>query len=93
MRFGALAQGKESREEAALLDIIFKDLADMHGITDYDYLPNLKEAYDIIDWYGDQDSSGKFFSPLAISGCSLTATFDRRRVCALRAWTIQEPLP
>lgn len=76
MRFGALAQGKDSLEEAALLDIIFKDLADMHGIEDYTYLPNLKEAYDIIDWYGDQNSSGKFFGPLAISGCNLTVTFD-----------------
>ena len=46
----------------------------MHGIVnnngtaDYTYLPSLKKDHDVINWYGDQDSAGELFRPLASSG-------------------------
>lgn len=58
LRFGALAQGKDSQAEKDLIKTVLNDLADIHGITDKTYLPGLMEEYKIHDWYADSDSCG-----------------------------------
>ncbi|KAF8593122.1 FAD-linked reductase, partial [Ceratobasidium sp. AG-I] len=65
-RFGSYVQGKDSPAEQELLNIIFKDLTDMHGIVDkdgnpdYTYLPSLKLDYYAWSWYGNEFSVGAF---------------------------------
>jgi monoamine oxidase len=59
LRFGALAQGHGSEGESLLLQIIIKDLADMHQV-DYYGLWSLIEDYKVHDWYADEYSAGAF---------------------------------
>jgi monoamine oxidase len=69
LRLGALAQGQCSDAEQLMLQIIIKDLADMHQI-DYTTLWNLKESYKVHDWYADEYSVGsscRFFMTILIS--------------------------
>jgi monoamine oxidase len=64
-RTGAMAQGKGSAAETALLDVILKDLTDMHhikdahGKPDYAYLRGLMKDYHVWNWYSNEFSMGK----------------------------------
>jgi monoamine oxidase len=64
MRLGALAQGQGSNPEHLMLQIIVKDLADMHQM-DFNVLWNLIQDYKVHDWYADEYSAGWNFHPLA----------------------------
>jgi len=77
LRFGALARGHDSPDEAILLDIILRDLADIHGHDlDADYLRSLMVNYDVWAWYNHSNSAGAFahFGPGQFSNiyCELT---------------------
>lgn len=67
LRLGSYIQGKDTPAEQALLNIIFKDLTDMHGIKDangnpdYGYLPSIKVDYHAWSWYGSEFSTGRCF--------------------------------
>lgn len=59
LRFGASCRkGRDSEEH--LKKVILRDLADMHGITDYNYLPNLVDDIDAWAWYNHENSAGAF---------------------------------
>lgn len=51
-------QGNKEKEKL-LIDIVLKDLADLHGIYDYTYLPSLLVDWDIWAWYNYENSVGK----------------------------------
>ncbi len=57
LRFGALVQGKNSKAEAILIDIILRDIADIYNMSAQD-LKNLVVDHDAWDWYNNEFSSG-----------------------------------
>ena len=57
LRLGSFSGGQA--KEKILLDVILKDLADMHHIFDYNYLPSLMVDYDVWSWYNYENSVGK----------------------------------
>jgi len=61
LRFGAFARGEKSPAEQALLDVIFKDLADMHGngLTAAS-LRNMMVSHEVWSWYNHEHSAGAF---------------------------------
>ncbi|KDQ59033.1 hypothetical protein JAAARDRAFT_192592 [Jaapia argillacea MUCL 33604] len=73
LRFGSFIDRQQTvhlPDEARLLDVILKDLADMHGITDYTYLPKLVDKYHAYHWYSEPNAAGAFalFGPSQFSG-------------------------
>jgi monoamine oxidase len=57
LRLGALAKGKGTEEEKLLLQLILKDLADMHEI-DVGKLSEMMVDYNVHNWYADEYSVG-----------------------------------
>lgn len=51
-------QGSKEKERL-LIDVVLKDLADLHGIYDYTYLPSLLVDWDVWAWYNYENSVGK----------------------------------
>ncbi|RPA94806.1 hypothetical protein L873DRAFT_1792715 [Choiromyces venosus 120613-1] len=62
-RLGALIKGKGTEEEKVLLDIIYKDLSEMHG-NDPQWYKDQTVDYYAHDWYHDQYSIGGQFKNL-----------------------------
>ena len=59
-RFGALCQGKDTPAEKRLIQLILKDLSDMHGYPDTSTLTDLLVDYHAWNWYGNEYSSGEW---------------------------------
>ncbi|KAI0312844.1 hypothetical protein OF83DRAFT_1044780, partial [Amylostereum chailletii] len=57
LRLGALSGGSAVD---TLKRVILKDLADMHGITDDNYLLSLVSAFDLWSWYNQENAAGAF---------------------------------
>lgn len=55
-RFGPFSGNRDS--EKALLDVILKDLADMHDIKDHNDLHNLVSDHDVWSWDTQESSAG-----------------------------------
>ncbi|CCL98847.1 uncharacterized protein FIBRA_00853 [Fibroporia radiculosa] len=61
MRFGALAHGKNSESEKILLEVILKDLADIHGhYLTADSLRDMVVDHEVWSWYNHENSAGAF---------------------------------
>jgi len=66
LRLGSLIKGNGTDEEKLLLDIIYKDLAELHG-QDPKWYKDQTLGYHAYDWYRDQYSmGGKCCIPLAL---------------------------
>ncbi|KLO16478.1 hypothetical protein SCHPADRAFT_995057 [Schizopora paradoxa] len=67
-RFGALVHGNDSESERVLIDIILRDISDIHGIR-FSELKGMLKSHDAWDWYHDEYSSGAFalFGPAQFS--------------------------
>ena len=66
LRLGSLIKGKGTKEEKLLLDIIYKDLAEIHGQEPQWYKDQTVD-YHAHDWYHDQYSmGGKHRAPLPL---------------------------
>ncbi|KAG8806793.1 hypothetical protein FRC17_004807 [Serendipita sp. 399] len=59
-RLGALCQGNSSDEEMRLVNLIMRDLADIHGITDFDTFSQLYDSHFAWNWDMNQFSCGAF---------------------------------
>ncbi|KAG8805189.1 hypothetical protein FRC17_005685 [Serendipita sp. 399] len=59
-RLGALCQGNSSNEEMRLVNLILRDLADMHGITNFDTFSQLYDSHFAWNWDMNQFSCGAF---------------------------------
>lgn len=65
-RIGSFLQGASSKAPKHLLDLILKDLTDMHqikdadGNIDYTFLPSLMVDNHAWNWYGNEFSMGQF---------------------------------
>ena len=62
LRLGAFSGASDPKQNPIALDVILRDLADMHGITDRTYLPSLVSAYDIWPWDHHENSAGALLS-------------------------------
>jgi monoamine oxidase len=59
MRLGSYRQGRQSAAEKQLVQMILKDLSDMHGYTDYSHLQSLVVDWHVWNWYADPYSGGQ----------------------------------
>ncbi|CUA68405.1 hypothetical protein RSOLAG22IIIB_13733 [Rhizoctonia solani] len=64
-RLGTGVDNDKGSISLELLNVILRDLADIHGIKDDKYLPNLMEEHHAWDWYNDPLAMGAFglFAP------------------------------
>lgn len=96
-RIGSFLRGTNSKAPKDLLDVILRDLTDMHGIRDtdgnidYNFLVNLMVDNHAWDWYANEYSMGEYIG--SISHPKILTDRFFRGTCFVRAGPVHEPVP